>query len=230
MRIALDARNVGDECAGFLNFDIKSTQYVAGNAAEMSMSGNCIFLYATAANTVGSVSGFKYNDTSGTLTVKGHTFVCTAAGECTQPLQPAFSALFTTSANNSTGDGTQVNPVVFGTEVFDQNADYNNSTGVLTAPVTGQYQLNFLMVFYNAAGTAFTYQARLITSNRNYGVASLVGSVIEAGPTLAYSQLADMDSGDTAQVSATVSGGTKIVGIAGVNSADASAFSGFLAC
>ncbi len=38
-----------DECAGFLNFDIKSTQYVAGNAAEMSMSGNCIFLYATAA-------------------------------------------------------------------------------------------------------------------------------------------------------------------------------------
>lgn len=38
-----------DECLGFLNFDIKSTQYVAGQAAEMSMSGNCMFLYATAA-------------------------------------------------------------------------------------------------------------------------------------------------------------------------------------
>ncbi len=38
-----------DDCIGFLNFDIKSTQYVAGDRAEMSMAGNCMFLYATAA-------------------------------------------------------------------------------------------------------------------------------------------------------------------------------------
>ncbi len=45
--IACDADS--DVCLGFLNFDIKSTQYAAGDRAEMSMSGNCIFLYATAA-------------------------------------------------------------------------------------------------------------------------------------------------------------------------------------
>ncbi len=45
--IACDADT--DVCVGFLNFDIKSTQYVAGDRAEMSMGGNCIFLYATTA-------------------------------------------------------------------------------------------------------------------------------------------------------------------------------------
>ncbi len=38
-----------DDCDGFLNYDMKQTAFVAGSRAEMSMSGNVIFLYATAA-------------------------------------------------------------------------------------------------------------------------------------------------------------------------------------
>ncbi len=38
-----------DECLGFINYDIKSKQFVAGDRAEISMAGNVIFLYATAA-------------------------------------------------------------------------------------------------------------------------------------------------------------------------------------
>lgn len=38
-----------DDCAGFLNFDGKTTAFVAGQAAEMSMSGNCMYLFATGA-------------------------------------------------------------------------------------------------------------------------------------------------------------------------------------
>ena len=36
-----------DEVYGFINFDIKNVSYVAGNAAEISMAGNVMYLYAT---------------------------------------------------------------------------------------------------------------------------------------------------------------------------------------
>lgn len=38
-----------DEVYGFINFDIKNVTFVAGQAAEISMGGNAIYLYATAA-------------------------------------------------------------------------------------------------------------------------------------------------------------------------------------
>lgn len=38
-----------DEVFGFINFDIKSVQFVAGSMAEISQAGNVIYLYATGA-------------------------------------------------------------------------------------------------------------------------------------------------------------------------------------
>lgn len=38
-----------DDCAGFLNYDVKSPSFKAGDRAEMSMEGNVMFLYATEA-------------------------------------------------------------------------------------------------------------------------------------------------------------------------------------
>lgn len=38
-----------DEVYGYINFDIKTVAYVAGSMANMSMAGNVIYLYATAA-------------------------------------------------------------------------------------------------------------------------------------------------------------------------------------
>jgi len=38
-----------DEVLGFINFDIKTVAFIAGAAAEISMSGNVMYLYATAA-------------------------------------------------------------------------------------------------------------------------------------------------------------------------------------
>jgi len=43
-----------DEVFGVINFDIKTVQYVAGSLCELSMAGNVIYLYATAAITQGS--------------------------------------------------------------------------------------------------------------------------------------------------------------------------------
>jgi hypothetical protein len=38
-----------DEVLGFINFDIKTVQFVAGSPAEISMAGNVMYLYATGA-------------------------------------------------------------------------------------------------------------------------------------------------------------------------------------
>lgn len=65
------------------------------------------------------------------------TFVMTAAGERTLPLQPAFWAEPSGTLSNVTGDGTAYT-VVFATESFDQGADFDG-TSTFTAPVAGLY-------------------------------------------------------------------------------------------
>ena len=56
-----------------------------------------------------------------------------ANGHITKPLQPAFLVRKGSDSNNiSTGTGVSV---VFDTETFDQNGDFNTSSGVFTAPV-----------------------------------------------------------------------------------------------
>lgn len=42
-----------DDVFGFLNFDLKNTGWIAGQAAEVSLSGNIMYLYATGAITQG---------------------------------------------------------------------------------------------------------------------------------------------------------------------------------
>jgi len=65
--------------------------------------------------------------------------VPTVNRERTMPLQPAFFAYNSTLRTNVTGDGTSYT-IVFNTDLLDQNSDYNNTTGVFTAPVTGFYK------------------------------------------------------------------------------------------
>lgn len=43
-----------DVVVGFINFDIKTVQYVAGSVCEMSQAGNVMYLYSTGAITQGS--------------------------------------------------------------------------------------------------------------------------------------------------------------------------------
>jgi len=68
------------------------------------------------------------------------TFIMTANGERTMPLQPAFLAYLGTGDSNVTGDGTYftIGSGNAMTEIFDQNSDFNTN-GTFTAPITGQY-------------------------------------------------------------------------------------------
>lgn len=142
------------------------------------------------------------------------------AGEINYPLQPAFSAYQNATASNVTGDGTNYT-VIFDTEIADQNADYNNATGVFTAPVTGLVTLT-AGVRLSGLGVANTGGSLSIsTSNGSYFPFNAnVGTMRELASggnalSMCISALADMDAADVASIVATVTGATKIVNVVG---------------
>ena len=149
-------------------------------------------------------------------------------GEINYPLQPNFLAYLAADVTNVTGNGTNYT-IIFDTEVYDQNADFNLGTSTFTAPVTGRFQFNMFARFENlASGNTLGY-IELVTSNRTYrlleintGLAQISGQCGVFGSTLA-----DMDSGDTATVRVNVAGGAQIVGVGG-SATVITAFSGFL--
>ena len=121
-----------------------------------------------------------------------------SSGAVTMPSQPAFSAVPTVAQLNI-AINTEVT-VVFGTEVFDQGADFGGST--FTAPVTGRYQLNVSIYVNNLDTGADYYTVGLKTSNRTYQNVIDPG-VLASDPvywTQTLSILADMDASDTAYI------------------------------
>ncbi len=158
------------------------------------------------------------------------TFIMTANGERTMPLQPAFYAHLSVDNTDVTGDGTTFG-LEFDTEIFDQNGDYDNTTDIFTAPVTGRYYFQMCVQPLAIATSSFTTQFfQIVTSNRTH--TSIISNpfALQRGTNLkfTYSSFCDMDALDTATVTYTASGSTKTVDInAGLTS---TVFSGYLVC
>ena len=115
-------------------------------------------------------------------------------GAVTKPLQPAFLATPASVQNNI----ASTDVIAFGTEIFDQNADFASNT--FTAPVTGKYQLNVTLRIDLLDVSAGYSRLFLKTSNRNYSSIFDVDG-LSADPsywTFTITALADMDAGDTA--------------------------------
>ena len=122
------------------------------------------------------------------------------SGHITAPNQPAFQAQLTNTYSNFPVNTD--NTIPFGTERFDNNADYNTSTYTFTAPVTGKYQLNVHLLVEGVQNTPNYYQVQLTTSNKVYyetfdprGFDTTTSYLC-----LQSSPLADMDANDTAKV------------------------------
>jgi len=177
------------------------------------------------ANTSGSLS---FKGGSNQTTVAGLTEfmkIDGANGAVTKPLQPAFLAKLSSQQAN-----IAINTIVtllFATEVFDQNDDYDNSTYTFTAPVTGRYQLNVNVLVTSIDYDAGYYQVQLTTSNRIYyhTFDPDFGGKDYTYFNEDFSVLADMDASDTVKVNIYQSGGAAQTDIDAV-----STFSGFLVC
>mgnify|MGYP001291448492 CR=1 FL=1 len=137
-------------------------------------------------------------------------------GHILQPLQSAFFALQGSSQNNVTGDSTAFDIGSFGTEVIDRNADFNNSSGVFTAPVTGLYLIFSNGLMQNIANNHNDNQFKVITSNRNYDTLGEVSSsTIGFSGTMnqSFCGIVDMDANDTVKLQIDFRGGSKTVDV-----------------
>lgn len=159
------------------------------------------------------------------------TWIMTAAGERTMPLQPAFSAFLASTDADVTGNA---NPYTIGgvtalTEIFDQGSDFVTS-GTFTAPVTGRYHFSYA-IRYQQAATGTNADFNLATSNRHYRGWQEVPTSINVGGDFSMNAttFSDMDAADTAKVETNVSGvGADTVDAFGAATDPQTFFSGFL--
>ena len=147
-----------------------------------------------------------WNGTGGTALLSPPSPLVSSAGIMTNPAQPAFNANLTNNASNVTGNGATYTISSWGTVYFDQASNFNASTGVFTAPATGKYQFNFIILIssttiasalnatlnYNSGSVMYTAQSARTASNANL---SANGNFIIA-----------MNSGDTVVLQATAYG------------------------
>jgi len=162
------------------------------------------------------------------------TFVMTAAGERTMPLQPCFLGYLASTASNVTGDNTDVQlgsgtPAL--TEVYDQGNDFNTN-GNFTAPIAGKYLLSFGVHVSGITDAAITeYLIRIQTTASTYQVVMIEPNSAKTASNeliLTGSAQCDMDASDLAIVVVTGENGTKVIDIEGV--ARNTFFAGFLMC
>lgn len=183
--------------------------------------------------TTTSSLALKYGTADFTLaSATGTVMSALDTGEITYPLQPAFLAYLSATASDVTGDGTEYT-IVWDSEIFDQNSDFNTGTGTFTAPVTGRYAFHF-SISYSDLGVAHTAGSmKAVTSNRSY-LSNLNNPFVFALGGFdgqIFSVFADMDAADTCTTVAQVSNGTKTVDVFTVSATDPrSWFGGYLVC
>jgi len=159
------------------------------------------------------------------------TFVMSAAGERTMPLQPAFSAHLASNDNNRTGANAYiVGTNVALTEIFDQNGDFNTN-GTFTAPISGRFFFYGSVKVGGITAGMVSSIVYIITSNRTYFANfNNPGALKDSGNICSFEikVVADMDAADTAQLQILLTGATDIADILGQATDPITWFCGYL--
>ena len=134
-----------------------------------------------------------------------------ADGIILRPLQPAFlinSDVAFSGANTNIAINTY-HTKTMGEEIFDTNADFDNTNDVFTAPVTGIYKISGVYRWDNVPNDA-NYLMELVTSDNTF-VNEYNHDVLSGNMDFAvFEIMADvpMDAGDTAKLQWKQVGGT----------------------
>lgn len=209
------------------------TGYLYGNANTGNVTAATTIPNSGLANSTATLGNTTITLGSTTTSVGNLTLtnVTISSGTWSSTTQPAFNAYLSTNQANVTGDGTNYT-VIFDTEVFDQGSNYNNATGVFTAPVAGKYQFNVTINFL--AGAATGGFISLVTTGRTYRLVAVKPSNVgtAGGDTeLSGSALVSLAANDTVSILVSASGTTKTVAVYGTaTTTSVTHFSGFLAC
>ena len=140
----------------------------------------------------------------------------TFSGNMIKSANPAFLVYPSAALTNVTGDGTTY-AIAWDTEVFDKGSNFASNT--FTAPVTGVYQFNIQVSMTDIVAANLDAVVSLVTTARTYTMAFspflLKASASYGMATVCLPVLADMTATNTATVTVTIFGGTKICDISG---------------
>ena len=213
------AGNIFINTVGNPNLTVKTTG--AGNNPFVRIQADTNYwdLQSLFSNTNDELD-FRYNGTS--------TMMIDKSGAVTKPLQPCFFA-----KKNSDTANVAVNSavaVVFDSEIFDQNADFDTSNGTFTAPITGRYYLSASLYATQLPSDANYCLMEIVCSNRNHMdiFRTQAGDTTWEYHSFKIATLMDMDAGDTAKVNFYMPNGTQSVDITGNSTHSHTSFSGFL--
>ncbi len=173
---------------------------------------------------------------SGTGNIVANTgLTVDSTGRMTNGVQPAFHAYVNSTILNVTGNNTNYQ-VVFNTETYDQNSNYNNATGLFTAPVTGRYLFTYTLYVTGLVNHA-QYFTQLVTTSLTYTLCDIQpnANILTSATNLSIASctiVVAMTAGDTAFVRINVNGGTgtQVVDIFGGANDPRTNFSGYLIC
>lgn len=172
-----------------------------------------------------------YVISQGAILGTNNTVKITTAGEVTKPLQPCFDAYNSATDTDVTGDGTSYT-IICDTEVTDQGGDYDNTTGIFTAPVAGNYLFTGTVYLQQigALHTTLNYSLQFTGGTTPYTI-TLNPQVIAVSGELAlnFSKIVKLTAGGTAKMVVNVAGSTKTVDVRG-SSDGRTSFSGALIC
>jgi hypothetical protein len=158
--------------------------------------------------TAGSPAYANITSTGGSVTItNGPNSINLEASGIVPPATSAVLAYKSVTSVGVTGDGT-ISTVIFDTEIYDIGSNYDNTTGIFTAPATGKYIVD-TMVFYGsfalAGDTISQINTLIVTSNRTYQWLNenfrYLSFNNQSFPT-SQSVVADMDAADTCIIQA----------------------------
>ncbi len=158
---------------------------------------------------LGSQLSIRYADGGGSGSASNVTQLMSMdnSGAITKPNQPAFWVRPSSTQSNIAADGSTVT-IVWGTETYDQNADFSSNT--FTAPVTGKYFMHARVTLQSIDSAASYYQFNIATSNAAHSFIFDPRGMDQDTNHYPFelTAVADMDVNDTATVTILQPNGT----------------------